>query len=207
MREAGAADTAAYATLPPDPPPPDPPPPTLCPPSYAPHPQVVDERTWLFTADIPWAEVVTNFHDELKNATTGYASYDTTEAPIPYKKAPLVKVEIALNGDVVDVLSFVAHVDVAHGQGKAVCEKLANVLPRQQFVIAIQAKTGNKVVARSTVKAYRKDVLTKAGKTVGGGDITRKKKLLEKQKAGKKMLAGGKVVLSQAAFNTVISSK
>ncbi len=173
--------------------------------------KVIDEKTWLFTALIPWAEVVTDFQDELKNVTAGYASFDTFESvERPFLKAPLVKVEVQLNGDVVDVLSFVCHTDAAQSQGRVVCEKLEGVLPRQQFAIAIQAKVGSKVIARATVKPFRKDVLIKSGKPVGGGDITRKKKLLEKQKEGKKRMGaagvgGGKVVLSQAAFNSVIS--
>jgi GTP-binding protein LepA len=165
--------------------------------------QIIDERTWLFTSRMPWAEVVTDFHDQLKNATAGYASADTTTDGTQVAK--LAKVELALNGDVVDVLSFVAHVDVAASQGRSVCEKLKEVLPRQQFAIAVQAKIGNTIIARETVKPYRKDVLNKSGKMVGGGDISRKKKLLEKQKEGKKRMSGGKVALSQAAFTAVIS--
>ena len=164
---------------------------------------VIDERTWLFTSRIPWGEVVTDFHDELKNATAGFASADTVEDG--REKAKLAKVELALNGDVVDVLSFVAHVDVAQSQGRSVCNKLKDVLPRQQFPIAIQAKIGNQIIARETVQPYRKDVLVKSGKMVGGGDSSRKKKLLEKQKAGKKKIKGGKVPLSQEAFTAVIS--
>jgi len=108
------------------------------------------------------------------------------------------------------VLSFVAHNDVAAEQGRSVCAKLKEVLPRQQFPIAVQAKVGNTIIARDTVKPYRKDVLKTGGsKSVGGGDISRKKKVLEKQKAGKKRMmgrsGGGKVALSQAAFTAVIS--
>jgi GTP-binding protein LepA len=118
-------------------------------------------------------------------------------------------VELALNGDVVDVLSFVAHTDVAPSQGRSVCAKLKDVLPRQQFPVAIQAKIGNQIIARETVRPYRKDVLTTGGsKSVGGGDVSRKKKLLEKQKKGKKRalaMSDGKVTLSQAAFTAVIS--
>ena len=191
--------------------------------------KVIDERTWLFTARIPWAEVVTgetgndnevfnahiltqpfllivDFHDELKSTTAGFASYDTTEDAKPLEKANLAKIEIMLNGDVVEPLSFVAHSEVAAQQGRSVCKKLEDVLPRQQFKIAIQARAQGKIIARATVNPYRKDVLTKAGKTVGGGDVSRKKKLLEKQKAGKKrMNTSGKVTLSQAAFNSVIT--
>ena len=164
----------------------------------------MDQDTWLFTSKMPWGEVVTDFHDDLKNITAGYGSFDTTEAePV---KADLVKVDLCLNGDVVDPLAFVCHKDDAQRQARTVCQKLQQVLPRQQFVIAIQAKVGTKVIASERIRAYRKDVLTKAGKTVGGGDITRKKKLLEKQKAGKKrQQASGKVTLTQDAFNSVIT--
>jgi len=164
----------------------------------------IDENTWLFTSCMPWGEVVTDFHDELKNTTAGYGSFDTSEAePM---QADLVKVEIMLNGDVVEPLGFICHRDDAQRQGRTVCQKLQEVLPRQQFVIVVQAKAGAKIIASERIRAYRKDVLTKAGKTVGGGDITRKKKLLEKQKQGKKrQQSSGKVSLSQEAFNSVIT--
>ncbi|GMI12107.1 hypothetical protein TrLO_g2644 [Triparma laevis f. longispina] len=168
--------------------------------------KVIDDNVWMFTARLPWAEVVTDFHDELKSSTAGFASYDAQmDDENPMEKANLCKVEILLNGEVVDVLSFIAHADVAASQGRSVCKKLEDVLPRQQFKIAIQAKAQNRIVARATVQPYRKDVLVKSGKMVGGGDITRKKKLLEKQKQGKKKMAGGKVTLSQEAFNSVIT--
>ena len=150
--------------------------------------------------------MVTDFHDELKSTTAGFASYDTTEDKNPLEQASLCKVEIMLNGDTVEPLSFVAHSKVAGQQGRSVCKKLEDVLPRQQFKIAVQAKAQGKIIARATVNPYRKDVLTKGGKTMGGGDVSRKKKLLEKQKAGKKrMNSSGKVQLSQAAFNSVIT--
>jgi GTP-binding protein LepA len=111
-----------------------------------------------------------------------------------------------LNSEVVAPLSFVAHRDVAQEQGRVVCKKLQDVLPRQQFVTIIQAKADAKIIASERIRAYRKDVLTTGGsKSVGGGDITRKKKLLEKQKKGKaRQQTTGKVTLSQAAFNSVI---
>lgn len=166
----------------------------------------IDENTWMFEANMPWADVVTDFHDELKSSSAGFASFDVSESNPPLQEADLCKVDIMLNGEVVDPLAFVCHVDVARSQARIVCEKLQSVLPRQQFVTVIQAKAGNKVIASERIRAYRKDVLTKSGKTVGGGDITRKKKLLEKQKKGKKKLAAtGKVTLSQEAFNSVIS--
>jgi GTP-binding protein LepA len=164
----------------------------------------IDEKIWLFTSCMPWGEVITDFHDELKNITAGYGSFDISEAEPSL--ADLVKVEIVLNGDVVEPLGFVCHKDNAHQQGKVVCKKLQGVLPRQQFIIIIQAKIGAKIIASERIQAYRKDVLTKAGKTVGGGDISRKKKLLQKQKQGKKrQQTSGKVSLSQEAFNSVIS--
>jgi GTP-binding protein LepA len=164
----------------------------------------IDEKIWIFTSCIPWGEVITDFHDELKNITAGYGSFDTAETKPA--QADLVKVEIMLNGDIVEPLGFVCHRDDAHRQGKIVCKKLQGVLPRQQFVVIIQAKIGVKIAASEKIQAYRKDVLTKAGKTVGGGDVSRKKKLLEKQKQGKKrQQSSGKVSLSQEAFNSVIT--
>jgi GTP-binding protein LepA len=167
----------------------------------------VDDETWLFTATMPWAEVVTDFHDELKNITAGMGSFDTSDADPPLQEASLSKVDILLNGDVVEPLAFVCHKDAAQGEARTVCKKLQEVLPRQQFVTVIQATAGGKVIASERISAYRKDVLTTGGsKTVGGGDVTRKKKLLEKQKKGKKRAQStGKVTLSQAAFNSVIT--
>lgn len=167
----------------------------------------VDDEKWLFRAKLPWAEVVTDFHDQLKNVTAGYGSLDTSQAEDnAFKEAALSKVDILLNGDMVEPLSFVCHKDFAASEARKVAQKLQEVLPRQQFVTVIQAKADGKIIASERIKAYRKDVLTKSGKTVGGGDQTRKMKLLEKQKRGKKrMQAEGKVTLSQEAFNSVIS--
>jgi len=167
----------------------------------------IDEDTWLFTATMPWGEVVSSFFDELKNCSAGYASFDHRDSDPLFREANLCKVNILLNGEAVDPLSFVCHKDVSQEQGRNVCKKLQSVLPRQQFVTVIQAKADSKIVASERIRAYRKDVLTTGGsKSVGGGDITRKKKLLEKQKKGKKtQQATGKVSLSQAAFNSVIS--
>ena len=143
----------------------------------------IDEVTWLFKAIMPWAEVVSNFHDELKTISAGYASFDTSESDPPFLEANLSKVEIMLNGDIVEPLAFVCHKDSAQSEGRKVCKKLQEVLPRHQFVTVIQAKAENKIIASERIRAYRKDVLTTGGsKSVGGGDITRKKKLLEKQK-------------------------
>ena len=167
----------------------------------------IDENTWLFNASMPWADVVTDFHDELKTTSAGYASFDVSPADPPLKEANLCKVEVVLNNEVVDPLAFVCHRDVAQSQARVVCQKLHGVLPRQQFVTVIQAKADGKIIASERIRAYRKDVLTTGGsKSVGGGDVSRKKKLLEKQKKGKKrQQTSGKVTLSQAAFNSVIS--
>jgi len=167
----------------------------------------IDEENWLFTGRMPWGELVTDFHDELKNITAGYGSLDTTEADPPFQEAKLSKVDIMLNQEIVEPLSFVCHVDVAQAQSRLVCKKLQDVLPRQQFVTVIQAKAGGKIIASERINPYRKDVLTTGGsKSVGGGDVTRKMKLLEKQKKGKKrQQSTGRVTLSQAAFNSVIT--
>jgi GTP-binding protein LepA len=166
----------------------------------------IDETSWMFEADMPWAEVVVNFHDMLKTTTAGYGSLSTEEADPPLREAKLSKVDILLNGDSVGPLSFVCHTPSAQAEARVVCKKLQEVLPRQQFVVVIQAKADGKIIASERIRAYRKDVLVKSGKMVGGGDISRKKKLLEKQKKGKKRAQqSGKVTLSQAAFNSVIS--
>jgi GTP-binding protein LepA len=131
---------------------------------------------------------------------------DTTEADPPFAQASLCKVDILLNDELVEPLSFVCHKDNAQAEGRKVAQKLQAVLPRRQFVTVIQAKAEGKIIASERIKAYRKDVLTKSGKVVGGGDVTRKKKLLEKQKKGKKRMQDqGSVTLSQEAFNSVIS--
>ena len=167
----------------------------------------IDEDTWLFTARMPWGEVVTDFHDDLKNVTAGYGSLDTFEADPPLQTASLSKVDILLNNELVEPLAFVCHKDSAQAEARVVCKKLQEVLPRQQFVTVIQAKADGKIIASERIRAYRKDVLTTGGsKAVGGGDVSRKKKLLEKQKKGKKrQQSTGRVTLSQAAFNSVIT--
>ncbi|KAL3910637.1 MAG: hypothetical protein SGILL_007614 [Bacillariaceae sp.] len=166
----------------------------------------IDEASWMFEAEMPWAEVVVNFHDMLKTTTAGYGSLNTKEVDPPFREANLSKVDIMLNGDSVGPLSFVCHTPNAQAEARIVCKKLQEVLPRQQFVVVIQAKADGKIIASERIRAYRKDVLVKSGKMVGGGDISRKKKLLEKQKKGKKRAQqSGKVNLSQAAFNSVIS--
>mmetsp|Transcript_2223 Transcript_2223/g.4674 ORF Transcript_2223/g.4674 Transcript_2223/m.4674 type:complete len:867 (-) Transcript_2223:185-2785(-) len=168
--------------------------------------KTIDKNSWMFEAQMPWAEVVVNFNDMLKTATAGYGSMDTFEADPPLREARLSKVELFLNNEAVSPLSFVCHTPNAQTEARIVCKKLQEVLPRQQFVTVIQAKADGKIIASERIRAYRKDVLNKSGKMVGGGDISRKKKLLEKQKQGKKRSQqSGKITLSQAAFNSVIS--
>lgn len=165
--------------------------------------QYLDDGQVLVTAIVPWQEVVCDMNDHVKNGSSGYASFNYEEAG--YRPADLVKVEIAVNNDLCDPLSFVSHRDKATSAGRKIAQKLKEVISRQQFEIILQAKVGGKILARERIAPYRKDVLTKGGKTVGGGDITRKKKLLEKQKEGKKRAKMvGKVEIGQEAFWSVL---
>jgi GTP-binding protein LepA len=152
--------------------------------------------------DMPLAEVIVDFYDKLKTITQGYGSFDYEL--IDYQKSDLVKLDILVNSEKVDALSMIVHTDRARQWAVQVCDRLREEIPRHQFKIAIQGAIGGKIISRSTITAFRKDVTAKCY----GGDITRKRKLLEKQKKGKKrMKMVGNVEIPQSAFVAVLKSE
>jgi GTP-binding protein LepA len=163
--------------------------------------QYIDEKRVALHYEMPLIEIIFDFYDKLKTVSRGYASQDYTFKD--FRVSQVVKVDILINGEKVDAMSFICHQDKAHNWGKSVTDTLSEVIPRHMFKIALQASIGAKIIARSTINAMRKDVLAKCY----GGDVSRKRKLLEKQKEGKKKMKEiGNVTVPQEAFLAVLKA-
>jgi GTP-binding protein LepA len=161
----------------------------------------IDDTRVMLVCSLPLNEILIDFNDRLKSITRGYGSLDYEMNG--YVESKLIRLDILVNGEQIDAFASIVHVDKAESKGRALCTKLKDILPRQMFKIAIQAAIGGKIVARETIGSFRKDVTAKCY----GGDITRKKKLLEKQKEGKKRMKQiGKVAIPQEAFVNVLKS-